>query len=208
MESFAARVLFCGRQIRSRNKVIPGGSERGERTPRKRGCSKSDPKRVKIPRGLAMKLNLKMKEIVERNGLDPTFPTPLHPALKKLVEPGFVRLNDSILLQALTQGARAVSLTDFPDETGYESFVNHIHVEDYIPHEKQSASSLMANSMSLASTLCKMLRQSFPNEAFEVIVSFQDNHYTVRFHKCREGQQWLSDNLDDYQQEALMVVEA
>jgi hypothetical protein len=149
-----------------------------------------------------------MKEFVDSNGLDLEVPTQLHPVLEKLLEPGFVRLNDSILLRALTQEARAVSPTDFPDETGYESFVNHIHVEDYIPHENQSASSLMANSVSLASTLRKMLRQSFPDQAFEVIVSFQDNHYTVRFHKCRKGQQWLRDNLDDYHEEALMVVEA
>lgn len=154
-----------------------------------------------------MKLNSKMKEFINSYDLNLEVPTQLHPALAAIVEPGFVRVNGTIVLKALTQGAKAVSLADFPDETGYESFVNHIHIEDYVPHENRSVLLLMANSISLASSLRRLLRQSFPSEEFEIIVSFQENHYTVRFHKKRAGQEWLRDDLDDYQEEALMVVQ-
>ena len=149
-----------------------------------------------------------MKNIIDRIGLDPEAPVQLLPALAVLVEPGFVRLNGAIVLRALAQGARAVSLSDFPDETGYESFVNHIHIEDYMPHggEPTSASALLTNGISLASSLRKLLRQSFPGEEFEVILTLQENHCAVRFHKKRMGELWLGDDLDDYEGEALMVL--
>jgi len=155
-----------------------------------------------------MKLNSKMKEFVDSNGLNLDVPPQLPEALAAILKPGFVRVNGAIVLKALTQGAKAISLADFPDETGYESFVNHIHIEDYVPHEHRSALVLMANGISLASRVLGLLRQSYPTEEFDVIVSFQENHCTVRFHKKRTGQQLLRDNLDDYKEEALMVLQA
>lgn len=157
-----------------------------------------------------MKLNSRMKNFIDRIALDPETPVQLHPALAGLVEPGFVRLNGSIVLKALAEKAKAVTPSDFSDETGYESFVNHIHVEDHVPPEDgpASASVLLTNGISLASTLHTLLRQSFPEEGFEVILSLEDNHCTVRFHKKRTGEQWLRSDLDEYQEEALMVFQA
>jgi hypothetical protein len=153
-----------------------------------------------------MKLNSQMKNMIDNVGLNTETPVQLRPPLAALVEPGFVQVNGAIVLRALTQGARRISFSDFPDETGYESFVNHVHIEDYLAYEKASSSVMMANSISLAISLRKLLRQSFPEEQFDVIVSFQENHYTVRFYKKRTGQRWLSDNLEDNQKEALMVL--
>jgi hypothetical protein len=153
-----------------------------------------------------VRLNSEMKRALARNGVDLEAPIQLDPTLASILESGFIRFNDTIVLKALTQGARTVSLSDFPDETGYEAFVNHIHVEDYVPHKNGSSGSvLLANGISLAKDLGTLLRRSFPTEQFRIIVSLEKSHCTVRFHKIRPGQQWLFDDLEGYQEEALIV---
>jgi hypothetical protein len=97
--------------------------------------------------------------------------------------------------------------SDFPDETGYESFVNHIHIEDHLPRNV-SKSIALASGISMANSLKTLLHQSFPNEEFEIIVSLEGNHYVVRFHKKRKGQHWLQDELNNYREAALIVLTA
>jgi hypothetical protein len=148
-----------------------------------------------------------MKSLIESLALDPEVPVRLHPSLAAVVEPGFVRVNGPIVLKTLAQEAKAISVSDFPDETGYESFVNHVHIEDRVRRENGSTLALLADGISLASSLRTLLHRSFPGEEFEVILSLEGSHCTVRFHKKRMSEQWLRDDLDSYLGEALMVLE-
>ena len=50
--------------------------------------------------------------------------------------PEMITVDGSVLLAQEYGLARSVSVKDFPDRTGYESFVNHFH----IPYEETRAS--------------------------------------------------------------------
>jgi hypothetical protein len=150
-----------------------------------------------------VKLNSQMKDLIKSLGVDMKSPLQLHPSLADIVNFGFVQVGDSIVLKALLPAAHSSSVSDFTDETGYECFVNHIHVEDYVPLASKSAA--LATGISLANHLETLLHHVFPNEEFEIIVSLEGTHCVVRFHKKRTGQQWLQDELDNYREEALMV---
>ena len=152
-----------------------------------------------------MILNSRMKNLIESNGIDlENLPRPPD-ALCRIVDSGFVRTNDSIVLKTQASGARSVKLSDFPDETGYEAFVNHFHLEDYLSNDEMSTSDRLRVGIALARNLRELLRFSFPMENFAVILSVNGAHYIVRFYKIRTGQDWLVDDLETYEEEALLV---
>lgn len=94
----------------------------------------------------------------------------------------------------------------FPDQTGLECFINHFHLEDYIG----SCSSFdllsdlyLAHGWLFATHLKERLAAFRPETCFRIIVAATDGTCTVRFHALREGEHWLSDNLERYREEAV-----
>jgi len=81
------------------------------------------------------------------------------------------------------------------DETGYECFVNHVHVES------------LGEALEFARRLKKALTSRFPCD-FVVIVSFDGREATVRFHRLRAGQTWLNENLEQYREEGIAVIDS
>ena len=80
------------------------------------------------------------------------------------------------------------------DDTGYECFINHLHVKS------------LAEALAFAQQLKSALTARF-TEGFVVIVSFDGREATVRFHKNRVGQTWLSSNLEGYAEEGIAVLD-
>ena len=57
---------------------------------------------------------------------------PLPYQLRAILSQGFTEQEDCVFLTAMLSGCRTVSQNSFPDKTGYECFVNHIHIEDLV----------------------------------------------------------------------------
>jgi hypothetical protein len=85
----------------------------------------------------------------------------------------------------------------FSDRTGYECYVNHVHFQ--VEHDKQS----LERVFDYASAIRKSLN-SLKDGSFEIIISVSDGGSIVRFHKCRPGEVWLSEDLDAYEHEAIL----
>lgn len=118
----------------------------------------------------------------------------LSPKFLNILASGFLEANGCVLLASEARTptvARESSL----DDTGYECFINHLHVKS------------LAEALAFARQLKSALTARF-TEAFEVIVSFDGREATVRFHKNRIGQTWLSSDLEGYAEEGIAVLDS
>jgi hypothetical protein len=138
----------------------------------------------------SMQANLRMQKLLQKLFRKSEFPKELPRNLKEILNAGFVRRGGCLLLAWSADrsfGGKGM------DRTGYECFVNHIHIANF-PHAW-----LYANELS------KKLKLSRSGEC-AVIVSFDGNDATVRFHKRRPGPAWCAEDLEGYREEAVAIL--
>ncbi|MGO9441201.1 MAG: hypothetical protein ACLPXM_11730 [Terriglobales bacterium] len=126
----------------------------------------------------------------------------LQPALAGIAEGGLTRIDDCIVFSGQRDNR-----SDFPDRTGYECSANHIHVDDLVLERNPEA--LVEQAVTLAASLNHQLCTVAPNSAFRFIISVHDDGgCTLRFHTVRAGEEWVAENLEQYAEEAVAVIES
>ncbi len=158
---------------------------------------------------LIMKTNRKMREILD----DPAFRLKFHQTItpKKLERLAQSRLFEAegcmflALLYSPRYSLNDPSLRDSViDKTGLECYVNHIHVSDYTPAGSDCDSlDLLVMGLRFAISLDRRLGAV---GAHNVILSYDWEECTVRFHGIRPGESYLAADLDGYQFEAILVL--
>jgi hypothetical protein len=138
-----------------------------------------------------MKTNKNMRRFLRELQINPSV---LSPELANVLSAGFVEEKDCVLLASQARSC-ALDRAATQDETGYECFINHVHVES------------LGEALEFARRLKNALAASFAGN-FVVIVSCDDRTATVRFHRLRAGQTWLSDNLEEYREEGIAVIDS
>jgi len=131
----------------------------------------------------------------------------LNSELLKLIEPGFTMKDGAVLLKTQEKLAMDIRPDNFPDLTGYECFVNHIHIEDYLGDAERGSNSLLEQGLAFANKIVEELSSLYLGKPFKVIVATNESGCSVRFHMIRNGENWLSDDLDEYGQEAILVLD-
>jgi hypothetical protein len=120
----------------------------------------------------------------------------LSPELSSVLSAGFVEEKGCVLLASQARDTdSAFTRAATQDETGYECFINHVHVES------------LGEALEFARRLNKTLAATFADD-FVVIVSFDGREATVRFHRLRAGQTWLNENLEEYREEGIAVIDS
>jgi len=117
----------------------------------------------------------------------------LSPELSSVLDAGFVEEKGCVLLAAKARGSALAPAKE--DETGFECFINHLHVED------------LGEALEFARRFNKALADAFTGN-FVVIVSYDGREATVRFHRLRPDQSWLSENLEGYLEEGIAVLDS
>ena len=79
--------------------------------------------------------------------------TPGHPRRRNLVEPGFTEIEGAVLLETQEKLAKGVRPGNFPDLTGYECFVNHVHIEDYFSYAGPGPNALLKQGIAFANKI-------------------------------------------------------
>jgi hypothetical protein len=98
-----------------------------------------------------------------------------------------------------------VKITDLPDRTGFECFINHVH----LPFE--GTNETLIPCLEYAAALQEALMPLTQDRQFRVIVSLsQDDAFpksacTVRFHQIRPGENWISEDLEGNKSEAILI---
>lgn len=154
-----------------------------------------------------MRTNRQMKalydEIREENLDDPKA---LPEKLLALLNAGFVEEEQCVFLSLLKKRAQVQRL-DFPDLTGYECFVNHIHVEDYLENGGLPPLEMLGRGIALARELKGRLSRLHGTEHFRIIIASDGPSCTVRFHTVRLDEEWVAKDLNGYKEEAIAVME-
>lgn len=97
--------------------------------------------------------------------------------------------------------ATSVSMADFPDRTGYECFVNSIHIDDYVTE------GYLSFAFKFADALMFTWRKSQGAATLKVIISSDEFGAVVKGHIDRPGESFLAANLDGYG-EAILIVDS
>ena len=113
-----------------------------------------------------MRTNLKMKELLD--ALDSSCPPSLPAALLALISDGFVTQEGCSFLRGLYMLKGNASPSMFPDETGYECFVNHVHIDH------GSAAEPLPLAMVFADGIGRAWLSSGSMESLRAIVSCND----------------------------------
>jgi hypothetical protein len=100
------------------------------------------------------------------------------------------------------------------DETGFECSLSKVYIDDFFD-ANVSLSELARIGCAYAMYLRRALLGSMVTGKFRIIVDAQEpdaevqvgNVCSVRFHKIRSGQEWLVDDLESYNQNAVLVFE-
>jgi len=115
--------------------------------------------------------------------------------------PAFVTVGESVLLKSGWAEAKDISPSKFPDRTGFECFVNHVHLP--LVGEAQ-----LVSTLHYVFQLRRALRGFGTGRNFRVIFSASDWDSAVRFHELRPSESWLADDLESYLEEAILTVVA
>lgn len=156
-----------------------------------------------------IRMNSRMQELYRAAELATTpRKQTLNNKLAALLNSGFVRTGGAYLLKTQAKFSKTPT-TSFQDLTGYECFVNHIHIDDYLTDMDTDPNQLinLEQGIAFARRIVEELASSFLQERFTIIVAYGQSGCSVRFHLMRSGERWISDNLDDYEEEALLVLE-
>ncbi|MBW8309100.1 MAG: hypothetical protein K0M45_05620 [Candidatus Paracaedibacteraceae bacterium] len=129
-----------------------------------------------------------------------------------LLEKGFIYKDGCLLLLENFHKAKVLN-GDFVDRTGYECFVNKIHVEDYIPISNTIPIEqiYLCGLFFLSKTVEKINLLSFKGLYRFILSIDQDeedstlNSYVFRFHTLRQGEEYLEENLDLYESSILVM---
>jgi len=93
-----------------------------------------------------------------------------------------------------------VRLEDYPDKTGYECFINHLH--RLYSSDRYSLDGTLAFVVGLSKSLALI----DGSKRFLTILSIGEGDCTVRFHECRPGENWISGDLESYTEEAILLI--
>lgn len=142
-----------------------------------------------------MKINTAMRVLLA----DAVLVEPLSPALYAIADSGFDAREGCHFLAALLPAVKNVTRDSFPDCTGYECFVNSIHVEDY------DDKAPLSQAIQFVACVFAAWRASVPTLTLTSVVSADEFSVVVKFHVKRPAEQWLSENIEGYEDPTMSV---
>ena len=142
-------------------------------------------------------LNLKMLFLIFGKV---TFNHQLKISLQKLLDSGFKNSNDCYFLETLFNQQSHIQQSDFIDKTGYECFINSIHIDDYVEKD------YFEQAILFASNLVELWNCSNYGKKLLIIVSETDFGFNLKFHLKRESEQWIDIKDINKFEEALIVI--
>ena len=101
-----------------------------------------------------------------------------------------------------------LSPADFKDQTGLECSANRLRMESMLDARLTRSCPLLLLTAGLLTARAVSAALARHPGLFNVILSYDGESCTVRFHKVRAGQRWLLADLEEYVDEGVLVFEA
>jgi hypothetical protein len=141
-----------------------------------------------------MRTNKAMRNLLSGLSLDRS----LVSSLEAIADGGFVNQDGCYVLRVFLKTTN-VTKSAFGDCTGYECFVNSLHIEDY------EAEQPLAQAILLVKQVFRVWSSTNPNVRLTGIVSADEFSVVAKFHVRRIGEHWLSDNIEGYEDPILSI---
>ena len=119
---------------------------------------------------------------------------------------GVIERKDCVILKALKASSRDPVLGADRDETWYESFENHIHIDPLSPED----TSALDRGLTFVNRLAQVLRTSDYPGPFRIILTYNlvQRMCTVRFHRIRPDQFWVDESeLENFSDAGIMLLD-
>jgi hypothetical protein len=123
----------------------------------------------------------------------------LAPSLLEIFSDGFLVMNDCYFLNKLFQQQAHINASDFVDKTGYECFINSLHIDDYVEND------FFIQAMLLTERLISEWNKLNNHLILEVVLSETDFGVNVKFHVLRQNENWVNENELNKFSEAIMI---
>lgn len=123
----------------------------------------------------------------------------LEPSLLEIFSDGFLVMNDCYFLKELFQQQTHANASDFVDKTGYECFINSLHIDDYVKND------FFIQAMFLTERVILEWNKLNNHLLLEVILSETDFGVNVKFHVLRQNEIWINENELNKFSEAVMI---
>src|SRR5260370_42472664 len=146
-----------------------------------------------------MRINKNMRKLYDE--MTNNLPTEFPDGLTNLLSEGFIADEGCVFLFSLYRLKGNARRDLFPDEVGYECFVNHIHIDDF------SKDNILATAIVFVEKLELEWKAQSIRDTLRIVLSFEDDNCVVRFNLVRDKQDWLREDLECYEHEALLVVD-
>lgn len=101
-----------------------------------------------------------------------------------------------------------LSLADFRDVTGLECSANKLPMAGMVDPRLAATAPLLLLTAGLMTAQAVSVQLARFEQLFNVIVSYDGETCSVRFHRVRAGERWLAEDLEDYDDEGVLVVQA
>jgi hypothetical protein len=124
-------------------------------------------------------------------------PRALPQKLLAVLNAGFVEQEQCVFLAQLKKNVQVQRL-DFSNCTGYECYVNHLHMEDYLENGGLPPLEMLGRGLAFAYELKERLAALEGRRHFRIIVAFNGSTCTVRFHTLRHEEEWLDQDVDTF----------
>jgi len=120
-------------------------------------------------------------------------------ALSDLAARGVIELAGCFFLGALFDKKTNAVEADFWDRTGWECFVNSIHVDDF------AASDYLLNACLFVRSVFREWARKEGVGTLQAIISNDEYGSVVKFHLLRDGESWVGRDLEGYEESILLV---
>lgn len=142
-------------------------------------------------------INMNQKMVTESRNMARVDGLPLE--LAKVVDQGFLLKDDFVILAALSKINTNATVGDFPDKTGYECFINSIHIDDYVD------SNYLAYACLFVENCFAEWRRGGRAGNIIAIISNDDFGAVIKFHLMRNSESWVGPDLDEYEDAVLVA---
>lgn len=133
----------------------------------------------------------------------------LHERVCAAVDAPFIRKNGCLLLEPLI--FQATHADAFPDRTGYEAFINKIHIDDLIEETSESEAQHLGVLVLQGAAAALRLAQRLERESgrFRVLLSLDTDlpTMTLRFFQRRSDEPWGAEDPEDFLLEEVLMID-
>lgn len=112
-----------------------------------------------------------------------------YPEISWLIFPEFIEWDGCVLLrqeEVIQLPERFKPNPYCPDKTSYEADFNHVHIGDYIEEINRQPYERLRLGLKILNVWQLQLKKQFPSKEFILILSFDGEDCTLRFHTFRE----------------------